>query len=583
IRYNGDGGKVTIPNGITAIADGVFNENSNVLSVTISSSVKSIGNLSFAGCKNLTELVINSGVTQIKYGAFQDCSGLATVSIPKSVASIGQNAFNGTPWLQNYSGDFVVVGKNMLIKYKGSEKSVKIPKSVKSIGDYAFSDCKTIKRVAFPKKLRSIGDFAFAGCENLATMVIPNTVTSIGESAFYKCKSLTGTINIPKNVTAIGRNAFWDCTSIGSFCISNSVTNIGEFAFRGCTNLKSIGVGNKNVAYSSQDGVLFNKAKTTLIQYPNQKSGPYEIPEGVEIIETWAFFGCSHLKKITIPNSLKEIGWGTFENCLKLKEVSFPDSFQSIGDSAFLGCVKLKAINIPRSVAYIGDFAFKGCTKLAAINVDSSNLYYSSADGVLFNKGMTSIINYPCNKAGEYVIPNGVEHIDGFAFSASNGLTSVTIPSSVKSIGVEAFRACKTLERVFFFGNAPKMERAGEVLDFAQFDDCSPALKIYFISGNTGFPNLWYGYSTANFGVPVESVLLNTAGIKWPVGKSGTFKVTVTPDYATSKDLSWKSTNIKVATVDSNGKVTAVGAGTTTITCTAIGGNKTATCRMTVF
>jgi hypothetical protein len=137
---------------------------------------------------------------------------------------------------------------------------------------------------------------------------------SIADDAFEDCDALTS-VEIPNSVTSIGNYAFYDCSSLTSVMIPNSVTSIGEFAFEGRSSLTSIEVDEKNTAYSSLDGVLFNKEQTILICYPTQKEGTsYIIPNSVTSIGDVAFQNCSSLTSVTIPNSVTSIGEGAFAN-----------------------------------------------------------------------------------------------------------------------------------------------------------------------------------------------------------------------------------------------------------------------------
>ena len=250
--------------------------------------------------------------------------------------------------------------------------------------------------------------------------VIGNGVTSIGKYAFESCSSLTS-VTIPNSVTSIGHEAFYYCTGLTSITIPNSVTSIGSSALRGCNKLTNISVGTNNPNYSSLDGVLFNKDKTTLVQYPGGKQGAYIIPNSVTSIGDAAFWGGNGLTSVTIPNSIT-----------------------SIGDNAFT-YTGLTSITIPNSVINIMRNAFSDCTSLTSINVNTSNPNYCSLDGVLFNKDKTTLVQYPGGKQGAYIIPNSVTSIREYAFSSCTGLISVTIPKSVINIGFYAFVDCRSL------------------------------------------------------------------------------------------------------------------------------------------
>ena len=183
-------------------------------------------------------------------------------------------------------------------------------------------------------------------------------VTDIGDGAFSDCTSLTS-ITIPDGVTSIGEFAFDGCTSLVSITIPNGVTSIGESAFDGCTSLASITVADNNQSYCDVDGVLFNKDKTELVQYPAGKtSASYSIPNSVTEIGDGAFSYCTSLVSITIPNGVTSIDDSTFYGCTNLKEIVIPNSVTSIGAYAFVNCPNLKCVTVPSSVERIGKYSF---------------------------------------------------------------------------------------------------------------------------------------------------------------------------------------------------------------------------------
>jgi len=186
-----------------------------------------------------------------------------------------------------------------------------------------------------------------------------SALTAIPVAAFTNCKSLTS-IEIPNSVTSIGAafniddyygaGAFQDCTNLTNVTIGSGVTDIGRSTFWDCTSLTAITVATANTAYSSDNGILYNKNKTTLIQYPQGKKGAFTIPNGVTSIGSFAFQRCTGLTSVTIPNSVTEIGDQAFADCTSLTSVTIPNSVTSIGEGAFSGCSNLTSVTFQGSI-----------------------------------------------------------------------------------------------------------------------------------------------------------------------------------------------------------------------------------------
>jgi uncharacterized repeat protein (TIGR02543 family) len=279
------------------------------------------------------------------------------------------------------------------------------------------------------------------------------------------------TLSIGQGVTAIGDYAFYYCLGLTSVTIPASVTSIGSGAFVNCSGLTSINVDAANTAYTSENGVLFNKSKTTLICCPVGKIGNYTIPMGVTAIGEYAFWNCRGLTSVTIPAGVTSIGCYAFFNCHGLTSMTIPASVAAIGNNAFGLCRGLTSVTIPAGVTTIGSYAFAYCSgltsvtipasvtaiganpfpccsSLTSINVDAANTAYTSENGVLFNKSKTTLICCPAGKTGSYTIPALVTAIGDVAFFGCSDLTSVTIPASVTAIGESAFSDCSGLTSV---------------------------------------------------------------------------------------------------------------------------------------
>ncbi len=351
-------------------------------------------------------------------------------------------------------------------------KNVIINNGVTSIGNYAFSDCTSLTNITIPNSVTSIGDYAFYGCENLINITIPNSVTSIGNFAFCMCTSLTS-INVDSNnekymsdngvlytkdkktliqypskkekteyiilqgTTSIGNYAFHYCTNLTNITIPNSVTSIGDDAFYICTNLINITIPN-SVTSIGYRAFYLCKSLTNIT-----------IPDGVISIKNQTFYCCESLTRLIIPSSVISIGDYAFHYCTNLTNITIPNSVTSIGDNAFYGCENLINITIPNSVTSIGNDVFNGCISLTSINVDSNNEKYMSDNGVLYTKDKKILIQYPGKKEGtEYLILQGVESIEDYAFWGCGNLTNIIIPNGVTSIGYSAFYRCTSLTNI---------------------------------------------------------------------------------------------------------------------------------------
>ena len=195
--------------------------------------------------------------------------------------------------------------------------------------------CKNLSNITLSASLVKIEASLFYNCTSLSKITIPNSVTSIGNGAFNHCSSLSN-ITIPTSVTNIGFDAFSFCQNITSINIPFSVTTIGNCPFRS-GGIASINVDANNPNYSSKDGVLYNKNKTTIVECPPMKTGVFTIPETVTKISNFAFDACKLLTDIKIPSTVTSIGYYGIAECTGLSNLSIPSSVSTINDYAFIG------------------------------------------------------------------------------------------------------------------------------------------------------------------------------------------------------------------------------------------------------
>ena len=633
---------IDIPNSVTTIGNYAFRGCSGLTSITISNSVTTIGNEAFYNCSGLTSVTIPNSVTTIGGGAFYNCSGLTSVTIPNSVTTIGSSAFYGTAWYNNQPDGLVYAGL-VAYQYKGDMPanthitlregtlgiagsafygcsgltSIDIPNAVTTIGNHAFWGCSGLTSIDIPNAVTTIGDWAFAGCTGLTSanignsvteignsafsgctgltsVTIPNSVTTIGEQAFYGCSALTSvtipnsvttigseafygcsaltsvtipnsvttigseafygcsgltSITIPNSVTTISNSTFYNCSGLTSVTIPNSVTTIGNYAFRGCSGLTSIQVESGNVVYDSRDNcnAIIETASNTLITGCKTTI----IPNSVTTIGNFAFYYCSGLTSVNIPNSVTTIDYSAFQNCSGLTSVTIPNSVTTIGNSAFQNCSGLTSVTIPNSVTEIAIGAFYNCS------------------------GLTSV-----------TIPNSVTAIGDFAFYRCSGLTSITIPNSVTFIGNNAFLDCDGLDDVYCYISDPSLVTVGPFA-FACNSNYSartlhvPVGSLEAYQADTNWSR--YFGSIVEMSILATSISLNNTVTELTEGENFQLIATVLPSNATNKTVTWSTSNSSVATVNSNGLVTAHAVGGATITATTTDGTDlSASCSVTV-
>ena len=484
----GKAGSYIVPNSVTSIIDEAFADCINLNTITIPNSVTSIEAHAFARCSSLTAITVDplnlfyssmdgvlfdksqtrliecprgkagsyivpNGVTSIGRAAFKSCTSLASIAIANSVITIEDEAFASCTSLTKVliPASVTSIGKRAFAACT-SLTNVMIPNSVISIGDWAFLECTRLTSIAIANSVISIGDGAFHDCTSLTKVTIPNSIISIGDGVFSSCTSLTK-LTIPNSVTSIGVNAFFSCTSLTNVTIPNSITSIGDGAFYYCTSLTTS--RSLTASPASGTGVLF-------LHQPNQR----HVPNSVTSIEnehsiaalTYRHHGGSPNR---VYSSMEGVLFDKSRPCssdvlaAKPEVTSSPTALPASG-TGVLFLHQPDQSHDPQQRHQHRGAGVLSCTSLTTITVDPLNSFYSSVDGVLFDKSQTTLIQCPGGKAGSYTVPNSVTNIGGYAFESCHNLTRLTIPKSVSSIGDGAFADCTNLRRFCFEGNAPK-------------------------------------------------------------------------------------------------------------------------------
>ena len=533
--------KITIGSGVETVNPYAFNQCNLLATVVFKDSDtanKKICERAFYYCGSLTEVDFGNAVTSIGDYAFTICSKIKSLEFPDSLTSIGQFAFSpytdrtggtykesnlesvkfgtGLKTIGNYA--FYDDRKISKLEFTGDNltsigsyafydnlalEELNLSGDNVSIGDNAFNNCNKLKTVNLKSGIKSIGSYAFRDCTVLDDIKLCSELETIGAYAFYNCGNLQS-IEIPDNVTKIDNNTFENCSSLKSVSIGKSCTTISATAFNNATKLKKITVSADNEKYSSVDGALLNKEKTSIILYPKSKSGEFVIPDTVTSIADRAFSSCPNLTKITIGANVESVGAYAFSSCSALTDVVFKDSTikkKVIGLYAFYNCQALSNVDFGNAVTSIGSFAFMIDKSLESIEFPDSlesigrcafscydygttgSYFASNLKSVKFGSGLKSIADYAfyenralntvkftgvaltsigsesfCNIAITELDLSGTDtSIDREAFYNCNSLETVKL-SGVKTIGQNAFYNCRKLTSVELSENLTTIE-----------------------------------------------------------------------------------------------------------------------------
>ena len=355
---------VFIPDSILKIGRSAFDTCNALSTVSIGKNVMEIAGSSFNNCESLTNVIISNdnpnfsfddgvlfnksktkllkcfsnkkgayfipiSVREINDWAFYKCSSITSISIPPFITTFGQKVFYGCVslfeinWNAKFYVNFTYDTNHQYNPFSDIAhiiKSIKFGAGVEHIPAYICFGMKNLKSINIPLNVTTIGTRAFYDCTSLESVTLGDKLKSIGDEAFYRCSSLKN-IEIPSNVERFGFNAFVG-SSISQLTIPSSVTNIEEGAFNCCHSLIAINVDDANEKYSSADGILFDKSRSTIIKYPQAlRKNVYSIPNGVIKILDNAF-GNEFLKRISIPKGVKYIGLSS-EQWLYFEQITF--------------------------------------------------------------------------------------------------------------------------------------------------------------------------------------------------------------------------------------------------------------------
>ncbi len=484
--------KVTVGEGVTVIPAGAFLNCTNLKSVDLPSTLKSIDDKAFQNCNHLTDIEIPEGVTFLGDECLAD-TRIVTVTVPETVVFSTHALNTDIGWFAGCDKLETAIIKaplNMVppetFAFCSSLKSVELPDTIEYIGHHAFEECSSLsefdftgiksiysdafagtafteldfsefddiklaggsfaecidlEKVILPKNLEVLSDGLFAGCEKLTDVTLPDAVTVIENSVFEMC-AITS-MDIPEGVTSIGDSAFAKCAYLENVSFPSTLNTIKSKAFYKCTALSEVKVPDSVTALGTN--AFFECTALTKV----------EIGDGVTSIPSSCFANCKSLKEVKLPSTLKSIFDFAFENCTSLEALGLSDNVHHIDDGAFLNCISLKDFDFPAGLTYLGEESFynTAITKFVCPEglkkLEYATFAASALREIVFNENLTEIGGsafFACENLEKVVIPDNVLKIKGNAFGSCHNLKEVEIPGSVSSIEKQAFVNCRSLE-----------------------------------------------------------------------------------------------------------------------------------------
>lgn len=392
---------------ITAIGDkafyggkvnGISQDASNLLSVTLPDSIKSIGAQSFSGDSGKVNQIVE-------------------ISLPKSLSSIGNKAFSGCTKLKT-------------VDMRGI--------TLENMGTEVFKDCSfltgistgnDISEFSFPDGLNAVPKGTFSGCSRLQHITNLDNINTIGDSAFYKCIALD-TVTLPKSITDIGISAFEGCTKLAALNGCTGLESIGKSAFKGCTGLASIPNTGYHSTLRSVGAYAFQNC-TSLREFI--------VPENLTNISSYCFSGCTLLQNIKFPEGVTSIGSYAFQNCHAVTELKIPDSLSSVGDYAYAGCGGLTNVSLcGNSLELIGKGAFNKCTALSTVDISTPRNLMLGNEAFINSSVRKATIDAVLNTSSTNYKAEG-------AFSGCSLLEEANIPQELTNIPKKFFYKCPSL------------------------------------------------------------------------------------------------------------------------------------------
>ena len=431
-----DNGEATeaLPFAVNAIPEGLFESVEHIGSISLPSSLTSIGACAFKGCSNLIAVYGGENVTYIGEEAFADCTNLTVIwmnpevetttvqrfiILPKNLETVGEGIVarctSLTGAVVHLPQNMGLITKEVLLGVTGDDGA----NITGIVGMGAYSDPEE-------EPTNIIAGSAFAGMTSLTHLEL-HGVSSIGASAFENCTGLKEVVldamtDMPEAPT-IGAKAFYNCSAMTKLDATGN-WSIGENAFYGVSVPYTY-----EVTEADQMPYVIITGCSIINQNPISLEIPSEIA-GLDVLEigAYAFYNMTSITEVTLGENVKEIGTSAFYGCTSLQTVHLPNSLQTINEQAFNGCTLLQNIQLPNTLQEIGDSAFSGCTSLAEVQLSNEKL----------TKISTSAFS-GCTSLAEVQLPSSLKEIGTYAFNNCTSLQTIELPDTLEKIGSSAF------------------------------------------------------------------------------------------------------------------------------------------------
>lgn len=566
LGYYGLGGDIVLPNTVTKIGDDALKGNDNIVSITIPGSVKDIGNNAFKGCTKLEQVIFtNPEKTStnliIRLSAFQDCKKLTECEIPARAYQVVGNIFKGCTSLTEvkvnaanpyyFTRDGVLFGP-ALVGYKPQYNGAYALQSYPAGRQGAY----TIPSEVNGKEIDQIWTSGFEGAASLTDITIPASIGRLGTAAFENT-GLTH-VTIPDTVQQVDPAVFQNCTELVSVKLPAGLAEIDQYMFANCISLQHV-----------------------------------DMPDSITKINIYAFHNCTSLTSLALPEGLTSLSVGCFEKCYNLQHVVVPPSVINFpkDDVGVYNPFKYSPVTVYVQKGSRGDRFFNNnlAELQASATASGGSLKVVTLDSVA-DPASIDVSSLELIDAGRQISVAGKFRIGSYlnvqpltsgsdynAFSAkANGKEFQAYDLSLLPSGTTASGPFTlTIGQPDSYSSSAKLYDANGAIATDYSSDC-------FIATLSALgPVALIDVNEATGGTAVTSVTLNKEDLNLEVGKTDKLSATVHPVSAADKSITWSSSKTDVASVSSDGTVTAKKAGTAVITATATNG-KSASCTVTV-